>query len=31
MAHQPDEFVEVAEIELAARVYTRVAAELLGI
>lgn len=30
MAHQPDEFVEVAEVELAARVYTRVAAELLG-
>jgi len=30
MAHQPDEFVEVAEVELAARVYTRVAAEFLG-
>jgi succinyl-diaminopimelate desuccinylase len=31
MAHQPDEFVEVAEVELAAWVYTRVAAELLGV
>lgn len=30
MAHQPDEFVEVAEVELAARIYTRAAAELLG-
>lgn len=30
MAHQPDEFVEVAEVELAVRIYTRVAAELLG-
>lgn len=30
MAHQPDEYVDVAEVELAARVYTRIAVELLG-
>lgn len=30
MAHQPDEYVEVAEVELAAQVYTRIAADLLG-
>jgi succinyl-diaminopimelate desuccinylase len=29
MAHQPDEYVETRELELAARVYTRAAAELL--
>ncbi|HTE18600.1 MAG TPA: M20/M25/M40 family metallo-hydrolase [Armatimonadota bacterium] len=29
MAHQPDEHVEIAELEMAARVYTQVAAELL--